>query len=95
MVDNTVVPDCHVVLAPVVLDVGLVRLVLQTEEVVEENARLVNVELVDASGEGGVDVEGVESGDGVGADETVKRMTEVGGISKGERASIDLKWTHG
>lgn len=61
-------------LSPVVLDVSIVALVLQAEEVVEDRAGLVKRELVDASGEGDVGVDGLQTSDGVGANEGVNGL---------------------
>jgi hypothetical protein len=58
-----------------------VVLVLNAEEVVKNAPRLVVTELVDASREGRVEVEGLETGDGVGAkrEEGVSECMGAGG----------------
>lgn len=69
--DAAVVPNAQVAFAPRVADLGVVRLRLEAEEVVEQRARLVDREAFDALGEGLVDVQRVEPRDGVGADDRI------------------------
>jgi hypothetical protein len=53
---------------------GIMALVLQAEEVVQHRARFVERELINAGGEGDVGVYGLQTGDGVGANERVNRF---------------------
>lgn len=69
-----VVPDAQVALGPPVAHLGVVRLRLELEEVVEERAALVERDALDALGEALVDEERVEPRDGVRADDGVCRV---------------------
>lgn len=70
-------------LAPVVLDMGIMTLVLQPKEVIQHGPTLIKRKLVDPRRERRVDVNALQSGDGVGANHGVgvglERAADIGG----------------
>ena len=72
LIHSRVVPQCDVILAPVVLDVGVMTLMLHLEEIIQHRPTFIVAQLVNSSCERRIDVDGLQPRHRVGSDHRVR-----------------------